>query len=455
MSMVINGSLNTTSYALDDGSLYLTLSWTRTNCNYDTKKSTISWTLKGAGTSTQWANTRNINVKINGTSVYSTSSDPIQLESGNTVKTGTKELTHDSNGQCTFSISVSANIYTTASTVSGTQSFTLYPLTKLTVNYYSNYATESSDNAINEVGLDKNVLVHTQQFSYDTNYTDGLLNYSSANNFMYMKKIGNTPTGYWGTETNGGKLVHEDRSYTGQSLATALGKDITTKSQTINVYAQWSPNTIKLTLNKNGGSGGTDYVYYKYGTNKYYSDISCLYEITKIEIPIKTGHSFNYYYGDGTCGGTENEIFIYDTTMFKSDLCTDIYQDATLYANWTLNTYSIQYNTNGGNGTFDAQTKTYGIDVLLYEYEPTRSGYLFDHWNTSMDGNGSIYYPGSIYTNDADLTLYAIWKYANVCLKKVDGEWKKYNTYYKKDGKWMPCIVYKKDTDGIWKQGII
>lgn len=86
MSMVINGSLNTTSYALDDGSLYLTLSWTRTNCNYDTKKSTISWTLKGAGTSTQWANTRNINVKINGTSVYSTSSDPIQLESGNTVK---------------------------------------------------------------------------------------------------------------------------------------------------------------------------------------------------------------------------------------------------------------------------------------------------------------------------------------------------------------------------------
>nr|WP_294662073.1 RICIN domain-containing protein [uncultured Blautia sp.] len=72
--------------------------------------------------------------------------------------------------------------------------------------------------------------------------------------------------------------------------------------------------------------------------------------------------------------------------------------------------YSVAYNSTGGQGNPAAQTKYYKSDLKLSSSVPTRTGYIFKGWNTSSNLNGTTYSPGSTYTGDADVTLYAVWE---------------------------------------------
>ena len=51
---------------------------------------------------------------------------------------------------------------------------------------------------------------------------------------------------------------------------------------------------------------------------------------------------------------------------------------------------------------------TSALDV--YNQAPTRSGWIFSHWNTRADGTGENYYPGQEYSEDENLELFAQWK---------------------------------------------
>lgn len=128
---------------------------------------------------------------------------------------------------------------------------------KLTVNYYSNYATSAFEDALTAVGYDKNVKVWTYDFYYDNDYsTYGLANYSNSSGSVYMTRTGYTGTGKWGTSTSGGTLINENTGYaTGQALAKALGKDLSSGNASISLYAQWQINTYTITYNANGGTG--------------------------------------------------------------------------------------------------------------------------------------------------------------------------------------------------------
>lgn len=128
---------------------------------------------------------------------------------------------------------------------------------KLTVNYYSNYATYAFDGALNTVGSSKNVKVYTYDFYYDNDYsTYGLANYSNSSGSVYMTRTGYTATRYWGTSTSGGTLVNENTGFsTGQALAKAFGKDLSSGSTSINIYAQWQINSYTIAYNANKGSG--------------------------------------------------------------------------------------------------------------------------------------------------------------------------------------------------------
>lgn len=131
---------------------------------------------------------------------------------------------------------------------------------KLTINYYSNYATSAFEDALTAVGADKNVKVWTYDFYYDNDYsTYGLANYSNSSGSVYMTRMGYTGTGYWGTSTSGGTLVGENAGFaTGQALAEAVGKSLKTGSATVNLYAQWQKNTYTIKYNANRGSGSMD-----------------------------------------------------------------------------------------------------------------------------------------------------------------------------------------------------
>lgn len=117
--MALSGSFNTTAYK----GRYLTFSWTATQ-NVAANTSTISWRLVGAGTGSGYYMSGNFKVVIAGETVYQ-STTRIELRVGTVVATGTKVLTHNSDGTKTFSASAEAGIYTVAVNCRGSGNFTL------------------------------------------------------------------------------------------------------------------------------------------------------------------------------------------------------------------------------------------------------------------------------------------------------------------------------------------
>lgn len=80
---------------------------------------------------------------------------------------------------------------------------------------------------------------------------------------------------------------------------------------------------------------------------------------------------------------------------------------------WTITvpakpSYTVSYNANGGAGAPTSQTKWYNEELTLSGTSPTRSGYTFAGWATSANG-AAVYQPGGVYSNNAAVTLYAVW----------------------------------------------
>lgn len=71
--------------------------------------------------------------------------------------------------------------------------------------------------------------------------------------------------------------------------------------------------------------------------------------------------------------------------------------------------YAVSYNANGGGYAPSAQTKWHDETLKLSSSKPSRSGYVFWHWNTSSANSGTTYAPEANYTANAALSLYAIW----------------------------------------------
>ena len=119
--MASSGSFNTSGYS----GRYLVFSWSTTNRDITNNRTTISWTLKGAGGSTtSWYQAGNFRVTIDGQQVYY-SSTRIKLYNGTTVASGSFTLNHDSAGNRSFGAYAEAGIYTVAVNCSGSGSWTL------------------------------------------------------------------------------------------------------------------------------------------------------------------------------------------------------------------------------------------------------------------------------------------------------------------------------------------
>lgn len=121
--MATSGSFKTSGY----NGRHLVFSWTETSQSTENNTTTISWTLKGAGTAPSgYYMTGNIKLVIDGTTVYSRGRDDrFELYNGTTVATGTHTLTHDDEGDKSFTVSAQAGIYTFAVNCTGSATFTL------------------------------------------------------------------------------------------------------------------------------------------------------------------------------------------------------------------------------------------------------------------------------------------------------------------------------------------
>ena len=99
--------------------------------------------------------------------------------------------------------------------------------------------------------------------------------------------------------------------------------------------AQWTANTYDVTLDPQSGTGGTTSVTATYGS-----------EMPAITKPTRTGYTFNGYF-DATSGGTK-----YYNADGSSARTWNKTAATTLYAQWTINEYTITYGVfEGANGT--------------------------------------------------------------------------------------------------------
>ena len=166
--------------------------------------------------------------------------------------------------------------------------------------------------------------------------------------------------------------------------------------------------TVKY--NANGGSGAPSNQTKYHGTSLKLSS-------TK---PTRSGYTFKCWNAkdDGTGATDFNPGGTYTGNS-----------DITLYAIWITNGYTVNYNPNGGSGGPTSQTKVHGKTLTLTSDIPTRTNYNFEGWGTSASATTVAYDPGGSYTNNASITLYAIWtlgyskpKITSVTLDRCDSD---------------------------------
>lgn len=140
--------------------------------------------------------------------------------------------------------------------------------------------------------------------------------------------------------------------------------------------------------------------------------------------PTKTGYSFDKWY--------KNEDL---TIPFDFETETMPNRNLTLYAGYTINTYTISFVTNTTETTIDPISYTYNAEIASFE-TPTKIGFTFAGWFLEDSFTNKF-----TYTNmpDQNLTLYAYWitLKLKVYFNSNGGtmfaeQWIDYNTYVSK-----------------------
>lgn len=246
-------------------------------------------------------------------------------------------------------------------------------------------------------------------------------------------------------------ITNSSASISSQSFPTGSGVYIASAPSpkknytlTLNFQDDITPSTTKTfdcSFSHWSGSNG-----YSYNAGQYYSNNSNLTltavwtdpKAENLPEPSRSGYNFDGWY-TAASGGSK----ITSTSTISSS--------QTIYAHWSLKTYTISYDANGGTGAPANQIKTYGKPLDLDFTGVTRSGYEFLGWAEDPDATEPLYKEGASYTKEEAKTLYAVWKKKGATI------------YYGKENTWIEAkafygnstwkeIVLSYGKDGVWKQ---
>ena len=215
--------------------------------------------------------------------------------------------------------------------------------------------------------------------SYDNNSGTGSATASTVN---YGATIASAPTSISRT---GYTLSSWNTQADGNGDAFTFGT--TTVTEDITLYAQWTINQYTVTYDNNSGTGSATASTVNYGATIASAPTSIS----------RTGYTLSSW---NTQADGNGDAFTFGTTTVTEDI--------TLYAQWTINQYTVSYDNNSGTGSATASTVNYGATIASAPTSISRTGYTLSSWNTQADGNGDAFTFGTT-TVTEDITLYAQW----------------------------------------------
>lgn len=163
--MASSGSVSTTGY----GGRHLVLSWSQVSQSIANNTTTISWTLKGAGSASfSYCYARNFTVVINGVTVLNSQGDSseVKLYNGTIVGSGSLTIAHNSDGNKSFSVSVTAGIYDWTPNKTGSGTFQLDRIPRIST-------LSASDGTLGKAQT-LTVTRQSSSFTHTITYTCGL-----------------------------------------------------------------------------------------------------------------------------------------------------------------------------------------------------------------------------------------------------------------------------------------
>lgn len=159
---------------------------------------------------------------------------------------------------------------------------------------------------------------------------------------------------------SGYKFLGWDTESTAKNVVYKKG-DIITMTEDITLYAVYGKK-VKVSFDLNGGKSSKKYVYL-YSNNTY----------SNLPTPTRTGYTFAGWY---TSESSSGKLITDETKITKT-------KSHYIYAKWTVKTYTITYNLNGGTNSTKNKEK-YTIKSSTFSlYSPTKKGYTFKGWYTS------------------------------------------------------------------------
>ena len=165
----------------------------------------------------------------------------------------------------------------------------------------------------------------------------------------------------------------------------------TTVTGNVTYYAQWTANTRSYTATFNGNGGGTPSP--STITKTYGSELGTLPTCSR------TGYTFLGWY-TASSGGT------------KISSTTKITGTVTYYAQWSINSYTLTYNVNGGNAVSPASKSIQYGSAYGTLPTPTKSSdaeytYAFAGWYTAASGGTQV--TANTTMGAGNTTIYAHW----------------------------------------------
>jgi uncharacterized repeat protein (TIGR02543 family) len=171
----------------------------------------------------------------------------------------------------------------------------------------------------------------------------------------------------------------------------------------LDLVAQWAANTYTVKFDKNAEAAtGT------MADQLFTYDVAQNLTANAFE---RAGYTF---FGWNTAANGSGTAYA-DKASVKN-LASEQGAVATLYAQWTANTYTVKFDKNAeaATGTMADQLFTYDVAQNLTANAFERVGYTFLDWNTAANGSGTAYADKASVKNlaseqGAAVTLYAQW----------------------------------------------